>query len=403
MAPGVLDQLKHLMDSQAPNARVRVEEVPRGPMAARGDAAARGAEGGEEDEEEDEDAASPAATGPSGRSPYSSPSSSSASALGSSVQANFAQAIFLFTTNIGSAQVQKVAFDAAKEGKPRESLSPALLHELLHISLAHSAQMQLLRDSSVLSALIPFFPLFKTHVKECAAVQLSFRRRFWLAQGQLANFTWDASVLSYAASQLKYQGPISLYGCKNIHEILTHSLLAHLTREFRRRDEEEALALENMMRDNRVATARKVWSYGSSLFRRVRTAFQGPEWNMALANVTVRIDVNRAEGKEDIVFDIEEPAPATTATQQQQWQGRKDGGAATPPPPQTVRREIRKPLHAHAHSSSSSAGAAATHSSYQDEPGISRPGPDKHRHITEGALSHEEQAAARAAALKEDL
>jgi hypothetical protein len=270
-------------------------------------------------------------------------------------------------------------------------------------SLAHSEQLQLLRDGSVLSALIPFFPLFKVHVKECAEVQLSFRRRYWLAQGQLSNFSWDASVLSYAASQLKYQGPISLYGCKNIHEILTHVLLAHLTRTFRRLDEEEQVRIDEMMRDRSVSTARKFLSYGANLLRKARNVFTGPEWNYAHANVSVSID----QQAEEIVFDIVQPAPPGAAASSAGGAAAAAGKAKVPAGAATgasstassstsnvVRSEIRRSLHAHAHA----------HSNFQSEPGIARPGPNKHRHITEeGNVADEQPPSVAKTALKEDL
>ena len=382
MAPGVLDGLRHLMDAQAPNTRIKIEEPSAGSGDGLGsdeglDGAATGAPSGSSSSSKSSSSASAAASGAESIASASSRRDSPSSGV-SSVAINFSHVIWLFTTNIGSQQVQKVAYDAAKEGKSRESLSPQLLHDMLLASLAHSEQLQLLRDSSVLSALIPFFPLFKVHVKECAAVQLAFRRKHWLHQRQLGEFAWDSSVTTYAAGQLKYQGPISIYGCKNIHEILTHVLLSHLTRTFRRMDEEANAASEELMRDGRVGAAKKFLSYTSNLFRQAAQVFTGPTWNLAQTNVTVSVKRSATGGAaaaaadEEIVFELVSP-PTTAAVR-----------GARGPPPEPVRTEIRKSLHAYAHSAT-----------YHSIPETHTPG--QHTHMSE------EADATTHAHLKEDL
>lgn len=359
MAPGVLDGLRHLMDAQAPNTRVKVEAA-NSPGSAAGSGTGKGGEGGAGSDSDkhstDNDNDAPELRG--------TPHRPRRPAQSHSVAINFSHVIWLFTTNIGSQQVQKVAYDAAKAGNPRESLSPKLLQEMLVSSLAHSEQLQLLRDSSVLSALVPFFPLFKMHVKECAKVQLEFRRKFWLHQRQMANFTWDPSVLSYAAAQLKYQGPISIYGCKNIHEILTHVLLSHLTRTFVRIEEEQQQATEELMKDRRVGTASKFFSYGANLLRQARQIFTGPTWNYANANVSVSIEQPQGASAEDIVFVIERPAPPAP---------RLPNGKRDPAAPRTLRTEIRKSLHAYSHS-------AAFHTVPESHK------PASHAHMTEDGV-----------------
>ena len=374
MAPGVLDGLRHLMDAQAPNSRIKIEEASseeereeeaklEGKHGAQTGANARssGAEHIDGSRSRSGSAHSHSAGGPS-RKRDAPPSSQS-------IAINFSHVIWLFTTNIGSQQVQKVAYDAAKSGLSRESLSPSALHEMLLASLAHSEQLQLLRDSSVLSALIPFFPLFKMHVKECAAVQLGFRRKFWIHQKQVAEFRWDSSVLNYAAGQLKYQGPISIYGCKNIHEILTHVLLSHLTRTFRRLDEEEAAKQEEVMRDGRISAGRKMLSYGAHLWHRATQIFTGPQWNYAHTNVSVSVvpatGAATGSGEEEIVFELVSP-PTPQAR-----------GSRSPPLP-PVRTEIRKSLHAYAHS-------AAYHEVHQSSK------PSRHEHMRDDATDEGEE------------
>lgn len=230
-----------------------------------------------------------------------------------SVALNFAHVIWLFTTNIGSHQVQEQAYEAAKQGRARESLSPTKLHEMLLDSLEHSEQLQLLRDQSVLSALIPFFPLFKSHVKECANVQLAFRRKYWLHNLQLANFTWDSSVPASASSQLKYRGPISIYGCKNVHEILTSVLLAPLTREFRKEQEEADHALNEKWRDARVGKREKLWSFGWNLVAKAKQLLiTGPVWNYGKTNVTMSVETTK-EGAEEVVFRLATPLSSASS------------------------------------------------------------------------------------------
>lgn len=320
MASGVLDGLRHLMDAQALNSKFQLKD---GDMNGKGkkvssSASTRGVKGGD--------------------SP--SPSRESSSSHPTSITLNFGHVIWLFTTNIGSHQVQELAYESAKAGRSRDTLSPTMLHEMLVKSLEHAAQLQVLRDASVLSALIPFFPLFKSHVKECATVQLSYRKKYWLQNRQLASFDWDASVPAYTASQLKYRGPISIYGCKNVYEILTSTLLSPLTREFRKIQEESDHELADTLRDARVSATKKIWQYGLNLMGRAKQLFTGTIWNLSHTNVTMRVDVLPTNGNEEVVFTLATPTPTTAKSPTAHMKGGQH-----PPQAEVSIREIRRLLH----------------------------------------------------------
>jgi hypothetical protein len=337
----VLDSLRHLMDAQAPNSRFRIgkgELLQREP--AQGQPQEEAGSTPSKDSINDVDGGAGAHSAAASRSAAGA-SAAAAAPTSSSIALNFAHVVWLFTTNIGSQQVQKVAYDAAKAGLPRESLSPHHLHDMLLASLDHTSQLALLRDSSVLSALIPFFPLFKAHVKECARVQLEHRKKYWLQNAQVSAFDWDASVPAYAASQLKYSGPISVYGCKNVHEILTTTLLAPLTRQFRKEQEEHDHALSETLRDARVPKRKKLFDWMSNALAHVRQVWTGPVWNFGRTKVEVRIEEKGDAGEtgaggggggggEEVVFSFEED---------------REAGEDGDPNPHVKRSEFRHPLY----------------------------------------------------------
>lgn len=198
---------------------------------------------------------------------------------------SFGNTIWLFTSNFGGQTLQKLAYDAERRGIKREDIAYEHVRNAIHLALKPAAtpadatasatpanntqptvgpsalrqhltrntsttmstssanathtepsdlapasssprsRLQLLVDQSVVSRFIPFFPLFKTHVKKCAALQLQQRAAYMQSQGQLSRLTYDDSVLSFVANRLTFVGPISLYGCKPIAEIVTVDVL----------------------------------------------------------------------------------------------------------------------------------------------------------------------------------
>lgn len=330
MAPGVLDGLRHLMDAQPPNSRLRITK----PVDAHAHAGATA------------NAAS------SEVSPTDSPMSGavkSSSTHSTAISLDFSHVIWLFTTNIGSSQVQQQAYAAAKNGLPRESLSPSKLHDMLFASLEHADQLRLLRDGSVLSALIPFFPLFKSHVKECATVQLNLRKKSWLSAGQLASFDWDSSVPSYAAGQVKYSGPISQYGCKNINELLS-VMLSPLTREFRRLQEEADHQLSETIGDARVTKREKVWAYSLNLFAKAKRIFTGRTWNFGNTNVTMAVEQNNGDTNAGALSNSNSGVSASAGVKAEivfvlASVSTGGGGDSAAGSAEVERREIRRPLH----------------------------------------------------------
>ena len=91
-------------------------------------------------------------------------------------QLDVTKAVFLLTSNIGGKAVQKAAYDAEQQGVPRHLIDPRQLTPAIQSSFAGQQLLKLLVDHAVVNAYVPFFPLFKSHVQQCVAMELQARR-----------------------------------------------------------------------------------------------------------------------------------------------------------------------------------------------------------------------------------
>ena len=149
-------------------------------------------------------------------------------------QLSLTHATYIFTSNIGGAAIQKAAFDAEKQHIARHDIAYPQLLSHITASFTATPQLQLLHSHAVINHYIAFFPLFKSHVRQCTALELEERRAAMIREGQVYELVWDEAVLAYVASQLSYIGPVSVAGCKGVKDAVTTEVLGQLKRINRR-------------------------------------------------------------------------------------------------------------------------------------------------------------------------
>ena len=148
-------------------------------------------------------------------------------------QLSLSHATYIFTSNIGGAAIQKAAFDAEKQHIARHDIAYPQLLSHITASFSSTPQLQLLHSHAVVNQYVAFFPLFKSHVRQCAHLELESRRAAMIRDGQLYDLTWDEHVLAFVASQLAYIGPVSVAGCKGVKDAVTTEVLGQLKRSNR--------------------------------------------------------------------------------------------------------------------------------------------------------------------------
>jgi ATP-dependent Clp protease ATP-binding subunit ClpA len=141
------------------------------------------------------------------------------------------QAIFILTTNIGGKALQEIAYSAAVEGKQLTQVPYKTIAAKMTEELNNKDSLRLLIKDGVIDRHIPFFPLVKSHVKQCIDLQLHRRKHMLRERKQLKSLEWDLNVVEYAAAQLTYVGPISELGCRPVDSIITTDLLPTFFRE----------------------------------------------------------------------------------------------------------------------------------------------------------------------------
>ena len=152
-------------------------------------------------------------------------------------QLSLTHATYIFTSNIGGAAIQRAAFDAEKQHIARHDIAYPQLLSHITASFAATPQLQLLHSHAVVNHYVAFFPLFKSHVRQCAQLELDSRRAAMIRDGQAYELTWDERVLAYVASQLAYIGPVSVAGCKGVKDAVTTEVLGQLKRANRQLNE----------------------------------------------------------------------------------------------------------------------------------------------------------------------
>ena len=145
-------------------------------------------------------------------------------------QLSLTHATYIFTSNIGGAAIQKAAFDAEKQHIARHDIAYPQLLAHITASFATTPQLQLLHSHAVVNHYVAFFPLFKSHVRQCAQLELENRRAAMIRDGQLYDLLWDEQVLAFVASQLAYIGPVGVAGCKGVKDAVTTEVLGQLKR-----------------------------------------------------------------------------------------------------------------------------------------------------------------------------
>ena len=145
-------------------------------------------------------------------------------------QLSLTHATYIFTSNIGGAAIQKAAFDAERQHIARHDIAYPQLLSHITASFTSTPQLQLLHSHAVVNHYVAFFPLFKSHVRQCVRLELEGRRASMIRDGQLYDLTWDEHVLAFVASQLTYIGPVSVAGCKGVKDAVTTEVVGRLKR-----------------------------------------------------------------------------------------------------------------------------------------------------------------------------
>jgi ATP-dependent Clp protease ATP-binding subunit ClpA len=143
------------------------------------------------------------------------------------------QAIYIFTSNIAGQTIQKLAWEAAQQNIARINIPHALVEQKIKQSLRQQNQLNLLLNHAIVDSFVPFFPLFKSHVKQCFKLQLEQNSAQMARQNQVKSLQFAGEILEFAASKLSYIGPVSRDGCKPVKDVIIRQILAPLTRQLR--------------------------------------------------------------------------------------------------------------------------------------------------------------------------
>lgn len=124
---------------------------------------------------------------------------------------DFRKAIFIFMGNTGVEEINEVALDFFKAGKPRENITMKSMNKLLKTVSYHSGGLSssTLIEHHMIDFHVPFLPLERKHVRMCAKVDM-------LKTGKIVT---DEKVIAIA-NELEYFPKdiqvFSVSGCKNV-------------------------------------------------------------------------------------------------------------------------------------------------------------------------------------------
>lgn len=139
-------------------------------------------------------------------------------------------ATYILTSNTGGGAIQGYAFEAEKQGITRDAIDYSKISHAITSALTQQQLLVKLIDNGLVDAYVPFFPLFKSHVKECFDHQLREKARLMVEHKQVHSLTWDDDVLSFGASLLDYTGPVSSQGCRPVAPKIVSDILADMER-----------------------------------------------------------------------------------------------------------------------------------------------------------------------------
>lgn len=195
---------------------------------------------------------------------------------------SYNSAIFILTSNYGGQALQKLLYDGELSGYTRDTIpydrvKATLNHALIQSTnitdqhnniLQQRNKLQLLIDHSVINRFIPFYPLYKSHIKQCIQLQLNQLSLNMVHNKQVAGMTVDSSVINHIANKLQYRGSISMYGCKNIHDLITIYIQPIINKQLYR-VESHSNGIDGM---NDIA---------NSIYKYVHNSLHGTKWSLS--------------------------------------------------------------------------------------------------------------------------
>ena len=134
--------------------------------------------------------------------------------------------IFVFLNNVGGNEISQITLNNFYAGKAREDITTLQMEEIL--SLTSLKKQGGFRDSElILSGLvdyfIPFLPMEKFHVKQCAAAEISRRmsqQEVDEPEGEVLNRTQRKEIVEKTAEEIQFypkgEDLFSKTGCKQV-------------------------------------------------------------------------------------------------------------------------------------------------------------------------------------------
>ena len=129
---------------------------------------------------------------------------------------SFRKSIFIFMSNTGVEEINNGTLNYWKNGKQREEITRKSMNKLLKTVSYHSSSgfsESRLIDHHLVDFFVPFLPMERRHVKQCAAV--AFRKR---------NLPATVEMLEHLADEIEYfprqDKVFSVSGCKNVERLV---------------------------------------------------------------------------------------------------------------------------------------------------------------------------------------
>lgn len=129
---------------------------------------------------------------------------------------DYSKAIFIFQSNDCAQKINWVLTEHTATGLAREDLDARVLEEGLRQCLQASNFGDSMLYNSGLVTNIPFLPLTRVEVEQCANSLLKIEREKGKANHKWKELQWTQQVEHWLAQKLKFVDQYSMYGCKGL-------------------------------------------------------------------------------------------------------------------------------------------------------------------------------------------
>ena len=207
------------------------------------------------------------------------------------------RAIYVFTSNLGGRNLSRLAWEAKKQRTDTADIDPAFVRQAIVESLSTHSALTALVDSGVLTHFVPYYPLFKSAVKECIRQQLNDRRADMIAQRQLTELRWSDDVIDFAVDRIRFVDGSSLSydGCKPVADVITVDVMHSVMNELYITADTEAARSDKLTEAKSASRASEVVSwmgrFTSKMIARTERFVRGLQlWSLADYNVTLVVE-----------------------------------------------------------------------------------------------------------------